>query len=375
MVNEFVTDVVDVSDEYRVSGCSCRSRFCPACATARGYALRRRVLAHGKIRSFGHLQMWTLTIDPDLFDSPHEAYEYCRDKRVISVLVRKLRRRGVLLSPHYFCAVEWQKDTEMVHFHLLVNSKFIPFGTVCEIWNAFRPAAAGPVTGDRPGFGSVRFSVKRFCDASHAINYATKYVVKTPEHGWPEWVLESRRNIPRYQTSRDFFDDGKPQSTCWDENEPLLTIDPETGEAVTVDSTDEESGEDVEEERATIRERVAACRSKAVVVRVRETLLSDGEVIRQTDFLGVCGAPFAELCRAEGFTDDTRPFWFPITADRISDFVSIEGLSDEQGTDQARAAASECNRSRSREDAEGGPGEYGAPDSRGTDGASVPETR
>ena len=215
--------------DYEVVGCRCKNRYCDTCAPGLGYQLRKRVLKHGELRKFTSIQMWTLTIDPTLFESAEECYEHCRRRRVISELVRKLWDAGVLLSKHYFCAVEFQKNG-FVHYHLLVDARHIPFEMVCSIWNRFRPKSAGPVkhaefckcsecvsggTGEikeRPGFGSVRFSMKsrglvgksdgKFSGAKHAINYATKYVIKVPKEGWPQWVKDSRKNIPRYQTSK-----------------------------------------------------------------------------------------------------------------------------------------------------------------------------
>ena len=129
-------------ERYEVVGCSCRSRFCDDCAKARGYALRRRIMEHGAVREFKKLQMWTLTLDPTLFETPEAAYHYCREKRVVSRLVRFLRQRGYLLSRHYFVAVEWQKNG-MVHYHLLVEAQFIPFDVVADLWGRFRPHRRG----------------------------------------------------------------------------------------------------------------------------------------------------------------------------------------------------------------------------------------
>ena len=44
--------------------------------------------------------------------------------------------------------------------------------------------------------------------APHAARYATKYLVKTPDLGWPEWVMQMGREnrVPRYGVSRGFWD-------------------------------------------------------------------------------------------------------------------------------------------------------------------------
>ena len=100
--------------------------------------------------------MWTLTVDPTLFDSPEIAFRHVRKKHSIAELVRALKKAEYLISKRYFYVLEWQKKTEMPHWHLLLETKHVPFDLVCEIRNRNRPKELRPVEGDRPGFGSVR---------------------------------------------------------------------------------------------------------------------------------------------------------------------------------------------------------------------------
>jgi len=74
-------------------------------------------------------------------------------------------------------------------------------------WSKHRPPEAGPVIGSRPAFGTVIFSAPEFIDPIHAARYATKYLIKYPEHGYPQWVLEmgAEKRIRRYGTSRPFW--------------------------------------------------------------------------------------------------------------------------------------------------------------------------
>ena len=51
-------------------------------------------------------------------------------------------------------------------------------------------------------------SAPKFSSKAHAANYATKYLIKAPEEGWPEWVMWFDGQIHRYSTSRGFFQDG-----------------------------------------------------------------------------------------------------------------------------------------------------------------------
>ncbi|QDT42138.1 hypothetical protein Pan241w_22190 [Gimesia alba] len=196
-----------VEVDYVYVGCSCRSRFCPDCAEGQGVVLRERVRAACK--NWKHCQMWTLTIDPELFgNDPQAAFEYCKKKKVIGELVKALRRdKRFTMGDHYFCAVEWQKETEFVHYHLLVESKYIDFDAVCHYWNLNRPKTAPPVEGNRPGFGSVKFTSrnKQLNSVSHAINYATKYLIKYPDHGFPDWVMNYAKRIDRFHASKLFW--------------------------------------------------------------------------------------------------------------------------------------------------------------------------
>lgn len=54
--------------------------------------------------------------------------------------------------------------------------------------------------------GMVRYSKpKQFQDGRHALLYATKYVVKWPEKGFPDWVMNYKGRVRRFSTSRHFW--------------------------------------------------------------------------------------------------------------------------------------------------------------------------
>jgi hypothetical protein len=133
--------------------------------------------------------MLTLSIDQELFGSPQEAYEHVGKKRKVSELVRKLHRDGVLISKRFTVTLEFQKNG-WPHWHLLVESRFVPKHELQDAW----------------GLGHVWFSKRDFDDASHAVNYATKYITKTAkdqdEFWFPDWVLDYPGNVRRFSTSR-----------------------------------------------------------------------------------------------------------------------------------------------------------------------------
>lgn len=205
---EHSQNVVTEPDEsvFEVTKCGCDCWYCPDCCERKGYNLRARLIP--VLETFTDLMMITLTIDPELFESPREAYLWVKKKRGISRLMRELDQHGHLHTRRYFYVIEFQQETEQAHFHVLVDAVRIPKSAIDSAWSKLRPTAAGPIAQNRPPFGMTRFSVPKFDDgALHAARYATKYLVKSPEAGWPLWVLGmgTDARLPRYQSSRKFW--------------------------------------------------------------------------------------------------------------------------------------------------------------------------
>ena len=192
---------------YEVAKCGCDCWYCPDCCERKGYNRRAELIPI--LESFTNAMMLTLTVDPELFDSPQEAYLYIRDQRAISRLMRELDEAGYLHTRRYFYVVEFQTQTEQAHFHVLVDATRIPKEAIDRAWSRMRPQDAGPQAPNRPAFGMTRFSVPKFDGGpAHAARYATKYLVKTPEDGWPAWVMSMgvEHRVPRYGTSRGFWE-------------------------------------------------------------------------------------------------------------------------------------------------------------------------
>jgi hypothetical protein len=151
--------------------------------------------------------MVTFTVDPLLFDSPKAAYLYLCKRRCLSRTVQDLRRGGYLNTDRYFYAIEWQRNTEQVHFHVLLDTSFVPFEELLASWSKHRPRSAGPAEDGRPQFGTVIFSNPKFASAVHAAIYATKYAIKHPAQGYPRWVMEmgQYRRVRKTSASRGFW--------------------------------------------------------------------------------------------------------------------------------------------------------------------------
>ena len=244
--NTVTHPVNEYGDRFEVAKKRCKCAFCPECSKIMGYNLRKKLFPI--LETFSGLIMLTFTVDPTLFPNPRTAYLYMREKRCIAKTLRDLFRWGHLCSRRYFCVVEWQKDTEQAHFHVLVDAQFIPWGELLRSWSKHRPESAGPVVGDRPTFGTVHFKKDPFAGPAHAARYVTKYLTKTPEHGFPEWVLKlgEETRIRRYSGSRRLF--GNPPKKH------------------------DQAGKKRESKPRTYAERIQACGSSMNVFEIRESV-------------------------------------------------------------------------------------------------------
>lgn len=63
--------------------------------------------------------MWTLTVDPDLFDGdPRAAFDYVRERKSISEWIKALKRAGKLIDNRYFlcCGMAKKLFSSLAHF-------------------------------------------------------------------------------------------------------------------------------------------------------------------------------------------------------------------------------------------------------------------
>jgi hypothetical protein len=242
--------------------------------------------------------MLHLTVDPTLFGSGLDAYQWVRQHRGIGGLVRNLKRKGVVLSGRYFCVIEFHNVEHggWPHWHILVEASFVDVYLLQVLWGRLRPKGI-PLVKGRPPFGIVRVTAGReFTNRAHAANYATKYVIKPPKDGWPQWVREFDGRIPRYSASRGFWGTSKrqrgdgpekigpphpPECFCEQCREG---INPETGE--------------MRRRRRTIAERVAGCGKGTMLFCVRTRFDEDGELVEKSSaFVGHSMLGIEALCQ------------------------------------------------------------------------------
>jgi len=292
----------------------CTSRFCPDCCLPLGLKLKAKLLPI--LETFKGLQMWTLTIDPTLFADPESAFAHVQKRRAIGELIRALDKMGVLHSRRYFCVVEWQKETKMPHYHILLDASFIPFALVCSIWNRNRPnhlppPELNPATGKaRPGFGSVRFTETKhkFATATHAANYACKYLIKHPQEGYPDWVLNSSRKIQRCWPSKGFWGSSQPKG---DQRSAAEVEFHDMHDAKACEECKQgrcccKPPEPSKRKRRTIRERLNDCGQGTLIMEVTEFVTPDGEATTLWRYVDQIPMPFDDVLHRLGLEAGQR---------------------------------------------------------------------
>lgn len=187
----------------QICGDRCKDWFCPHCASVQGPRLRARLI--DRVKDWRNPIMLTFTVDRDLLPSAEAAFKHVADRRAISKVMAEIRQ--YLSRSDWFCVVEFQKDGGWPHWHVLVDSSFVPIVAVRTAWRRFVPKSVRHLI--RPtidSLGIVRYSKPDgFKNAKHAVLYLTKYLIKGPNDGFPKWVMNATYRIRRFGTSRRFW--------------------------------------------------------------------------------------------------------------------------------------------------------------------------
>lgn len=161
----------------------CNARTCETCGPRLGYVIRQRLLEkHGL---FTTPAMLTLTVDRKNFESPSAAHQQINEFGLIRRLMRFLNIQT------WMWILEFQKrsGSGWPHWHILIDLANQP-GRQLDLSRAWR------LWRDKWGVGGLDLRLSRkFEQVAHAINYATKYLMKQPSVGFPLWVLESTKRI------------------------------------------------------------------------------------------------------------------------------------------------------------------------------------
>ncbi|ADB14991.1 hypothetical protein Psta_0300 [Pirellula staleyi DSM 6068] len=291
-------------------GCGCRKWHCADCGPSMGWRLQSKLIE--RVGHFKSVLGITLTVDGSLFESQELAWQYVMEERLLSRFRRELERLGYLHSKHYFWSMEFQKKTFQSHWHLLFDAKHVPYGVVVEIWSRFRPKWAPPLAepitaenyqGKAPAFGSVWISPPG--PAHKAAFYATKYLIKHPAEGYPDWVLDRVGRMPRFGHSNGFF----PRPSNHDASCFCEECRGERAPSPVASKPRKPSSQPAARRREakTIRERIAACKTTCSIVEVEQLQLPDGSVVDgKGRYGGKLEIPYAEVREYIGAENDKR---------------------------------------------------------------------
>jgi hypothetical protein len=158
----------------------CKTRTCPYCGPRMGRRVRARLLE--KAREVVVPRLLTLTVDRKRFKSPEEAWQYVTDHRLVPRLMEDL---GVLW---WFAGLEFQMQTGhgWPHWHVMIDLEGLK-GRIDlkRAWHLWR---------DKWGVGGLDLGKEHDAQNTEtAVRYVTKYVVKYPKAGFPQWVMQKNR--------------------------------------------------------------------------------------------------------------------------------------------------------------------------------------
>jgi len=294
---------------YKVVRCSCRCRFCVDCAIGIGLSIREKLVP--TVSKWQGMVMLSLTVNPGNFDSPESAYRYVTSRRLISRLVRELHRCGAIKSRKFFSVFEVQKNGNP-HWHVLLEAKFVLHGIVTEIWN--RWGAGEENTTENPAMGYAWISGSDFADPRHAAEYATKYLIKAPSAGWPDWVLDYQGQIHRCSRSHGLFKHleeikkvlYKHCLPCFchscreqiEADQPCECPPCEDAREQIANMPKREKTESEPRKMRTVRERLKHCGQSTVVLRRLVTEIRPGQ--QKCKFICFIDESFEEVCKRFG---------------------------------------------------------------------------
>ncbi len=202
---------------YKAIEVKCKSWLCKKCRVHKGLRIREKFIAKSNL--FESPRLYTITINREWFDSPADAYNYVMQKKFLARLLTKemnVRRWIWVLEPQENNGDGWP------HWHILIDVADLPgmwynketkkaqenkpqykagwcyvphFFDLNKVHRLLRKWKIGE---------QCKLTVKRdnFCNPLHAIRYITKYLIKTPERGFPPWMLKYSR-LRFVQASRD----------------------------------------------------------------------------------------------------------------------------------------------------------------------------
>jgi hypothetical protein len=209
LVDNLLKSFSDSKDNfYKAVSVTCKSWFCEDCRRIKGHTLREKLFK--KAAMFKVPRLYTITINREWFDSPKDAYKYVMSKKFIARLLTKemgIRRWVWILEAQEESGDGWP------HWHILIDIADLPGAWYdkntqtaqvespenkdgwCYIPHFFDLQKAHRLLTKWKVGKQCKLSVRRdnFDNPEHAVLYITKYLIKTPKRGFPEWMLKTPR--------------------------------------------------------------------------------------------------------------------------------------------------------------------------------------
>ena len=192
----------------RMCAKQCRRAHCPCCRTKIGLRKRaewmRTVERLSRWHPKGVLWMWTLTVDPKLYNDDHEAaHENITSRQLLTRLADRMGWK------YWVSVLEWQESGNP-HWHVLV---YEPTNRPVYHDEATRKWAVGHVQYTRHDKDRRWSHLPVDQAALLCTSYITKYLVKPAKT--PDWVLDSDRVIRTTSSSakwRELQSSTRPES-------------------------------------------------------------------------------------------------------------------------------------------------------------------
>jgi hypothetical protein len=230
----------------------------------------------GLLGYFPEPALFTLTVDRSNFSGPEHAHQVISGGQYVRRLL------GELGVKSWVWVLEFQQATGdgWPHWHILIDRTALPdrgrirhFLDLKKAWATWR---------DRWHLGGLDFAPKRETQtAAHAVNYITKYLMKNPPAGYPNWVLERGKRLRFVQGSKGL-------GALVGNGKKAAAVDEELGEELS------ERGEELSERRSIrpLIERMAGCQEESNVYAV---LVNHATGEQSTKYVGRLPVGVAQL--------------------------------------------------------------------------------
>ncbi|MHC4620768.1 MAG: rolling circle replication-associated protein, partial [Planctomycetota bacterium] len=152
------------STEQLIFPLPCKRWTCRACAEIK---IKRLAII---VQEASPSRLLTLTVDPSLYTTKREAFDATR--RCVSVLIRTLRKK--------FGSIEYLRVTEVTragwpHYHLLIQSGFLPHAVVKAEWFKLTGARIVDLRQVTKTWSAYRYLVK-YLSKLHKLEWTERHV-------------------------------------------------------------------------------------------------------------------------------------------------------------------------------------------------------